>query len=62
MISFAEATEIVRAAEQPGWTLGTYLIQDDGWEDATHFLVVCGAAEATFDNPDSSCTMDVPAP
>jgi hypothetical protein len=37
---------------EPGWTLGTYTIQDDGWEDATHLLVVRGAAEAMGDSPD----------
>jgi hypothetical protein len=26
VITFAEAKEIVRAAEEPGWTLGTYVI------------------------------------
>jgi len=45
MITFAEAKEIVRAAEEPTWTLGTYKIEDDGWEDATHYLVVRGTAE-----------------
>jgi hypothetical protein len=28
---------------------GTYQIEDDGWEDATHYLVVRGAAEADTD-------------
>jgi hypothetical protein len=27
------------------WTVGTYQIEDDGWEDATHYLVVRGTAE-----------------
>lgn len=45
MITFAEAKEIVRAAEQADWTVGTYMIEDDGWEDATHYLVVRATAE-----------------
>ena len=45
MITFAEAKEIVRAAEEKDWTVGTYMIEADGWEDATHYLVVRGAAE-----------------
>ena len=28
------------------------MIEDDGWEDATHYLVVGGSAEAMGDNPD----------
>jgi hypothetical protein len=45
-VSFAEAKAIVRAAEEPGWkNRGTYQIQDEGWEDATHYLVVRGPAE-----------------
>ena len=51
-ITFAQAKEIVRAAEESTWTPGTYQIEDDGWEDATHWLVVRGAAEAMDDNPD----------
>lgn len=50
-ITFAQAKEIVRAAEESTWTPGTYQIEDDGWEDATHWLVVRGAAEAMEDNP-----------
>jgi hypothetical protein len=34
------------------WTQGTYQIEDDGWADASHYLVVRGAAEAISDNPD----------
>jgi hypothetical protein len=34
--TFAEAKEIVRTAEEPTWTQGTYQIEADGWEDATH--------------------------
>jgi hypothetical protein len=49
MISFAEAKEIVRAAEESTWTVGTYQIEDEGFEDATHWLVVRGAAEAGTD-------------
>jgi hypothetical protein len=47
-VSAAEAKEIVRAAEEPNWPTrsGTYQIENDGWEDATHFLVVRGPAEA----------------
>jgi hypothetical protein len=52
MITFAEAKEIVRAAEEADWTVGTYMIEADGWEDATHWPVVRGAAEAMGDNPD----------
>jgi hypothetical protein len=37
MITFAETKEIVRAAEEVTWTVGTYQIEDDGWEDATHY-------------------------
>ena len=37
MITFAEAKEVVYAAEQADWTVGTYMIEDDGWEDATHY-------------------------
>jgi hypothetical protein len=51
-ISFAEAKAIVRAAEESTWTPGTYQIEDEGFEDATHYLVVRGAAEAMGDNPD----------
>lgn len=51
-ITFAQAKEIVRAAEESTWTVGTYQIEADGWEDATHYLVVRGAAEAMGDNPD----------
>jgi hypothetical protein len=43
--TFAEAKEIVRTAEEPTWTQGTYQIEADGWEDATHYLVVRGTAE-----------------
>jgi hypothetical protein len=39
-ISFAEAKAIVRAAEESTWTPGTYQIEDEGFEDATHYLVV----------------------
>jgi hypothetical protein len=46
--SLAEAKEIVRAAEEPNLQLGTYMIEADGWEDATHYLVVRGAAEAAW--------------
>jgi hypothetical protein len=49
MITFAEAKEIVRTAEEADWQLGTYMIEDDGWEDATHYLVVRSAAEAGTD-------------
>jgi hypothetical protein len=45
VITFAEAKEIVRAAEEPTWTEGTYQIEADGWEDATHYLVVRVTAE-----------------
>jgi hypothetical protein len=45
MITFPEAKEIVRAAGEKDWTVGTYQIEDDGWEDATHYLVVRGTAE-----------------
>lgn len=45
-ITFAEAKAIVRAAEESIWTQGNYQVEDDGWEDATHYLVVRGAAEA----------------
>ena len=45
MISFAEAKAIVRAAEEKDWTPGTYMMEADGWEDATHYLVVRGTAE-----------------
>lgn len=51
-ITFAEAREIVHAAEADDWGAGTYQIEADGWEDATHYLVVRGAAEAMGDNPD----------
>jgi hypothetical protein len=30
------------------------MIEDNCWEDATHYLVVRGAAEAMGDNPDPS--------
>ena len=33
MITFAEAKEIVRAAEEADWTDGTYMIEAAGWED-----------------------------
>jgi hypothetical protein len=46
MITFAEAKAIVRAAEEADWTLGTYQIEGEGFEDATHYLVVRGAAAA----------------
>jgi hypothetical protein len=52
VITFAEAKAIVRAAEESIWTVGTYQIEDEGWEGATHYLVVRGAAEAVGDNPD----------
>jgi hypothetical protein len=52
VITFTEAKAIVRAAEESTWTLGTYVIELDGWEDASHYLVVRGAAEAMGDNPD----------
>jgi hypothetical protein len=45
MITFAEAKAIVRAAEESTLTQGTYLVEPDGWEDATHYLVVRGTAE-----------------
>jgi hypothetical protein len=45
MITFTEAREIVRAAEEATWTVGTHQIEDEGFEDATHYLVVRGAAE-----------------
>jgi hypothetical protein len=44
VITFAEAKAIVRDAEEANWDLGTYMIENDGWEDATHYLVVRGAA------------------
>jgi hypothetical protein len=53
-ITFAKAKEIVRAAEEADWELGTYKIEDAGLEDSTHFLVVRGAAEAMGDNPDAN--------
>lgn len=52
-ITFAEAKAIVYAAEAVGWTVGTYKIARDGYEDATHYLVVRGAAEAMADDPDA---------
>jgi hypothetical protein len=53
VLTFAEVKAIVRAAEQPYWTLGTYTIENNGWkDDATRYLVVRGAAEAMDDNPD----------
>jgi hypothetical protein len=39
-ITFAEAKAIVRAAEESTWTVGTYQIEADGWEDATHMVRV----------------------
>jgi hypothetical protein len=51
-ITFAQAKAIVRAAEESTSTQGTYLIEDEGFEDATHYLVVRGAAEAMGDSPD----------
>lgn len=53
-ISFAEAKAIVRAAEEATGRSAPYQIEDEGWEDATHWLVVRGAAEAMGDNPDPS--------
>ena len=50
-ITFTQAKAIVRAAEESTWTQGTYLIEDEGFEDATHYLVVRGAAEAMGDSP-----------
>ena len=52
-ISFTEAKAIVRAAEEPSWKQGTYQIDDDGYEDATHYLVVRGPAEDEFVELDS---------
>jgi hypothetical protein len=44
-VTFAQANEIVRAAEEADWTVvGTYQIEADGWEDDTHYLVVRGTA------------------
>jgi hypothetical protein len=51
MITFPEAKEIVRAAEEADWTVGTYMIEANGWEDATRYLVVRGAAEAMGNSP-----------
>jgi hypothetical protein len=48
MIPFAEAKEIVRVAQEADWTVGTYMIEADGFEDATHYLVVRGAAGPNF--------------
>jgi hypothetical protein len=45
---------MVRAAEEFTWAVGTYMIEADGWGDATHHLVVRGAAEAMGDNPDAA--------
>ena len=45
MITFSVAKAIVRAAEEANWNQGTYQIEDEGWEDATHYLVVRGTAE-----------------
>jgi hypothetical protein len=53
-VSFAEAKAIVRAAEESTWTPGTYQIENDGFEDETHYPVVRGAAEAMGDKPDPS--------
>ena len=50
-ITFTEAKAIVYAAEAAGWTVGTYKIARDGYEDATHYLVVRGAAEAMGKRP-----------
>jgi len=47
---------LVPAAEEADWRVGSYQIEDDGWEDASHWLVVRGAAEVMGDNPDSSGT------
>ena len=44
-ISFADAKAIVRASEEKDRTQGTNMIEADGWEDATHYLVVRGTAE-----------------
>jgi len=49
VITFAEAKAIVRAAEEADWDLGTYQIEAEGFEDATHYLVLRGAAEAGTD-------------
>jgi hypothetical protein len=45
MITFAEAKKILRAVEEADWTQGTYQIEDEGFQDATHYLVVRGTAE-----------------
>jgi hypothetical protein len=52
-ITFTEAKAIVYAAEAAGWTVGTYKIARDGYEDATHYLVVRGVAEAMGNDPDA---------
>jgi hypothetical protein len=51
MITFSDAKEIVRGAEEKDWTVGTYMIEADGWDD-THFLVVRGAKHPDSDHPD----------
>jgi hypothetical protein len=60
VITFADAKAIVRAAEESTWTLGTYMIEADGWEDATHYLVVRGAAEADINPNMVELDQDVP--
>jgi hypothetical protein len=52
-ITFAAAKAIVYAVEAAGWRVGTYQIEHDGYEDATHWLVGRGAVEAMCNDPDA---------
>lgn len=45
MTTFEEAREIVARRYGPGWPVGTFYVEPEGYEDAAAWWVVCGARE-----------------
>jgi len=62
-VTWAEAREVVQRALAAEWTAdrGALYVAEDGREDATHYLVVAGAA-SLVDGPErkTAATLDVP--
>lgn len=51
MLTFDEAREVVKKAEGRLWgdRAGHFYVSDEGFQDKTHFWVVCGAEEWLVD-------------
>lgn len=62
-VTWAEAREIVRRALTAEWTAhhGTLYVEEEGRQDAEHYLVVAGARESLVDEDPDYDLMDQPA-